>query len=133
MEEINSKNDILTKHVRILYNKLTEGDQLYKKWCRKIDIIIKSIHLKFQTQDNVISELNNKINNLNDELNDKISRLELRLQKSNKLIIFLVNRIKKEKQKSYYDIIINQFNKINISHYIISLILILFFIIIYYI
>ena len=127
MEEINSEN------ILILYNKLNEGDQLYKKWCRKIDLIIKSIHLKLKTQDNVISELNNKINNLNDKLNNKISRLELRLHKSNKLIIFLVNRIKKEKQISYYDIIINQFNKINISHYIISLILILFFIIIYYI
>jgi hypothetical protein len=126
MEEINSEN------ILILYNKLNEGDQLYKKWCRKIDLIIKNIHLKFKTQDNVISELNTKINNFN-ELNSKISRLELRLQKSNKLIIFLVNRIKKEKQKSYYYIIINQFNKINIYHYIISLILILFFIIIYYI
>ena len=127
MEEINSEN------ILILYNKLNEGDQLYKKWCRKIDLIIKSIHLKLKTQDNVISELNNKINNLNDKLNNKISRLELRLHKSNKLIIFLVNRIKKEKQKSYYDIIINQFDKINIHYYIISLILILFFIIIYYI
>jgi uncharacterized coiled-coil protein SlyX len=122
MEEINSKYDILSKHVLILYNKLSEGDQLYKKWCRKTDQIIKSIHLKFNTQDNVISELNNTI-----------SRLELRLHKSNKLVIFLVNRIKKEKQKSYYDIIINQFDKINIYCYIISLILILFFIIIYYI
>jgi uncharacterized coiled-coil protein SlyX len=122
MEEINSKYDILTKHVIILYNKLSEGDQLYKKWCRKTDQIIKSIHLKFHTQDDVISELNNTI-----------SGLELRLHKSNKLVIFLVNRIKKEKQKSYYDIIINQFDKINIYCYIISLILILFFIIIYYI
>jgi len=125
--------DILTKHITILYNKLTEGDILYKKWCKKIDLLIKSIHLKLQNNNNIISELNDKINNLDQELNYKINKLELKLHKSNKLIIFLINKIKKPIQKSYYDIFIDQYVKLDKKYYIISLILILFFITIYYI
>ena len=30
----------------ILENKITEYDLLYKKWCRKIDILLKSIFYK---------------------------------------------------------------------------------------
>jgi hypothetical protein len=105
---------------------------LYKKWCRKIDLTLKSIHLKIENQDSIISKLNNKINNLDEELNNKINILELKLHKSNKLIIFLFKKLKKPIQKSYYDIFIDNYNKY--THYNkISLILILFFIIIYYI
>ena len=129
---INNMEEILTKHITILYNKLTEGDHLYKKWCRKIDLTLKSIHFKIKNQDSIISELNNKIKNLDEELNNKINILELKLHKSNKLIIFLVKKLKKPIQKSYYDIFIDNYNKCTYYNKI-SLILILFFIIIYYI
>jgi len=129
---INNMEEIL-KHITILYNKLTEGDHLYKKWCRKIDLTLKSIHFKIKNQDSIISELNNKIKNLDEELNNKINILELKLHKSNKLIIFLVKKLKKPIQKSYYDILIDQYTKLNKKYYIISVILILFFITIYYI
>ena len=110
----------MEENINILSNKLTESDILYKKWCRKIDLMIKSIYVKFKCQDSIISNQQNKINSLDKELNNKINRLELKLHKSNKLIIFLVNKIKKPKET----------NKI---YWYLSLQFILFFIIIYYI
>jgi hypothetical protein len=110
----------MEENINILSNKLTEYDILYKKWCRKIDLIIKSIYVKLTNQDIIISDQQNKINSLEEELINKINRLELKLHKSNKLIIFLVNKIKRP-------------NETKNIYWFLSLQFILFFIIIYYI
>jgi len=123
---IMDENIILSDKITLLDNKLSYYDMLYKKWCRKTDLILKNIHIKFQVQNNIVNYLDKK-------LNSKINKLELRLHKSNKLIIYLMNKSKKSNEKTQFEIIIAYFNKLNKNYYIISLFLILFFIIIYYI
>lgn len=110
----------LENNIDQLYSKITEYELLYKKWCKKVDLIIKSIIIKINTLE--IEQLK-KINNLESKLINEIDKLELTIGKQNKIIIFLVNKTKKLSNNSFYKYIF----------ILISLQLILFFILIYYI
>jgi len=129
MEENDAIINKLVDGYIMIDEKITGYDLLYKKWCKKTDNAIKNICIKIQNQHNIIQEYKN----INDKTNNKINNLELKLHKSNKLIIFLVNRIKKSKKKSNFELFIYQLKNINKIYYISSLFLILFFIVIYYI
>jgi cell division septal protein FtsQ len=84
-------------------NKITEYDLLYKKWCKKIDLILKNIVIKYE---NDIE----KNNNLDTIVNSKIKNLEIRNQKYKKILVYLIKESKK-----------NNSTIINIKFYSISI------------
>ena len=119
MQENNTNQNII-----ILDNKITYYDLLYKKWCRKIDLIIKSIRYKYEEHDK-------KINSLDNTLSLKIESVDKILYELNK---------KSKKYHKIIELLIRKINKINSTLIIINrwicifmLIFVLFFIIILYI
>ena len=44
----------MEENLIFLENKITEYDLLYKKWCKKIDMIIKNISINLYNQDKLI-------------------------------------------------------------------------------
>jgi len=109
----------MEENIIYLDKKITEYDYLYKKWCRKIDLVIKSIVIKFQDKEK-------EINNLEEDLNKKIKKLKFKMHKQNKIILYLVN---KSKEKTFF----SKVKEYIINNWIIMFQIIVFFITVYYI
>lgn len=127
-EENIPEENIIKKNIIILDNKITYYDLIYKKWCRKIDLIIKSIGYKYEDHEKKINSLDkilySKIDTNNKKYDKILSNLDKKNQKYNKIIILLINKINK-----------NNSTLIMIKRWvsIFMLIFVLFFIIILYI
>ena len=141
LENIPEEN-IINHNIIILDNKITYYDLLYKKWCRKIDLMLKNNVYKIQDnvckiQDNVckIQDHENKINSLDKTISLKIdivdkilNKLDNKNQKYDKIIELLIIKINKNNSML---IIIKKW--VSIFMLIFMLIFVLFFIIIIYI
>jgi len=114
----------MEENIIILDNKITYYDLLYKKWCRKIDLMIKNIVYKFEDHENKINSLDDTLCFKLGSINKILNKLDNKNQKYKKIIKLLIIKINKNNSTL---IIIKRWIRI------FMLIFILFFIIIIYI
>ena len=123
-EENIPEENIINQNIFILDNKITYYDLLYKKWCRKIDLIIKSIGYKYEEHEKKINSLDNILYSKIESVDKILSKLDKKNKKYDKIIVLLINKINKNNSIL---IVIKRWVSI------FMLIFILFFIIILYI
>lgn len=97
----------MEENIIILDYKIHYYEQLYKSWCKKIDLNMKNIVKKINELDIRVSKLENNYNDQikiikhkNSKLEEKFEKHQLKLKKNNEIIILLFKKIN---QKSYID------------------------------
>lgn len=97
----------MEENIIILDSKIHYYEQLYKSWCKKIDLNMKNIVKKINELDARVSKLENNYNDQikiikykNSKLEEKFEKHQLKLKKNNEIIILLFKKIN---QKSYID------------------------------